>query len=71
MYDICIYLVFQVELKLACAVTLVPPSSRELEEQAEDLQEMYDQRVHLLHRSMKKQFSCRKRRRPNDEEGEC
>ncbi len=45
------------------------PSSRELEEQAEDLQDMYDQRVQLLHQSMKKQFNGRKRRRPNDEEG--
>ncbi len=31
---------------------------------------MYDQRVQLLHRSMKKQFT-RKRRRPNDEDSDA
>ena len=40
--------------------------SRELDEQAEDLHDMYEKRVQLLQRSVKKSVS-RKRRRPNDE----
>lgn len=36
-----------------------------MEEQAADLGEMYEKKYQLLHKSMKKQYS-RKRRRPND-----
>lgn len=39
--------------------------SQEMEEQAADLGEMYEKKYQLLHKSMKKQYS-RKRRRPND-----
>ena len=39
-----------------------------MEEQAADLGEMYEMKYQLLHKSMKKQYS-RKRRRPNDGEG--
>ena len=41
----------------------------ELVEQAEDMQEMYEKRMKLLQKSMKKQFS-RKRRRVETEEEE-
>ena len=42
----------------------------ELEEQAEEMQEMYDKRMELLQKSMKKEFNRKRRRIEADEEGE-
>ena len=48
----------------------LPWCREELVEQAEDMQEMYEKRMKLLQKSMKKQFSRKRRRVETEEEGE-
>ncbi len=50
-------------------VTPPLPYSRELETQAEEIEEAYEKRMHNLQKSMKKQFSRKRRRR--DDDGVC
>ena len=48
----------------------LPSPRMELEEQAEDLQRMCEQRLQLLHRSVKRQQTRKRRRVEEEEEGE-
>ena len=54
---------------LCLSLSISCPCSRELETQAEEIEELYEKRMKNLQKSMKRQYT-RKRRRREDDEGE-